>query len=333
MDMNRIFLSTNGERLARAECGSDGRWSVAFLLDGTRVNCLAADPLNRDVVYAGTQGQGVLRSDDRGSTWKPSGMHGQVVKAIAVSPAKPGLLVAGTRPPGVFVSRDGGLNWSEQLSFRKKRRWWWFSPAERPFTPYIQGIALSPTDPNVMIVGVELGGVLRSTDGGNTWQNHRKGAVLDCHSLRFHATNGDWVYEGGGSGAGAAFSRDAGNTWTQSRQGLDRHYGWAAAADPARPEVMYASVSPGPMKAHSSDNAQAYIFRSIGGSAWEKLSGGLPHPLNHMPYALLTDRDAPGHLYAGLSNGDVWHTKDYGDHWQQLALNMGNIWNSMVMLK
>ena len=115
------------------------------------------------------------------------------------------------------------------------------------------------------------------------------------------------------------------------RHGLDRHYGWAAAADPARPDIWYVSLSPGPMKAHSADNAQAYIFRSMGG-AWEKLTGGLPQPLDYMPYALLTDRETPGHLYAGLSNGDVWHTTDYGDHWQQLPVNMGTVWTAMIML-
>ncbi len=330
--MNRIFLSTNGSRLARAECQND-QWSVEFLLEGANVRCLAVDPHNQNIVYAGTQDKGVLRSNDRGKTWQPLGMEGHVVKAIAISPVEPGLIVVGTRPANVFISRDGGQSWIESVSFKKTRRFFWFSPAEKPFTAYVQGIALSPTNPSMMVVGVELGSVVRSMDGGRTWQNHRRGALRDCHSLKFHATNGDWVYEGGGTGAGAAFSRDAGNTWTQSRQGLDRHYGWAAAADPARPEVMYVSLSPGPMKAHSTDNAQAYIFRSIGGSRWETLSGGLPQPFNHMPYALLTDSDMPGHLYAGLSSGDVWHTADYGDHWQQLPLNLGAIWTSMVMLK
>lgn len=329
--MNRILISTNGSRLARAECHSD-QWSVEFLLEGANVRCLAVDPDNQNIVYAGTQDKGVLRSNDRGKTWQPLGMEGHVVKAIAISPAKPGLIVVGIRPARVFISRDGGQSWMESMSFRKKRRLFWFSPAEKPFTAYVQGIALSPANPNMMVVGVELGSVVRSTDGGKTWQDHRKGALRDCHSVKFHAVNGDWVYEGGGTGAGAAFSRDAGNTWTQSRQGLDRHYGWAAAADPVRPEVMYVSLSPGPMKAHSTDNAQAYIFRSIGGSIWEKLSGGLPQPLNHMPYALLTDPDAPGHLYAGLSNGDVWHTADYGDHWWQLPVNLGPIWTAMIML-
>ncbi len=329
--MNRIFISTNGSRLARAECQND-QWSVEVLIEGANVRCLAGDPHNPNIVYAGTQDKGVLRSNDRGKTWQPLGMESHVVKAIAISPAKPGLIVVGTRPASVFISRDGGQSWIESVSYEKTRRFFWFSPAEKPFTAYVQGIALSPIDPNVMVVGVELGAVVRSTDGGKTWESHRNGALRDCHSIRFHATNGDWVYEGGGTGAGAAFSRDAGNTWTQSKQGLDRHYGWAAAADPARPEVMYASLSPGPMKAHSSDNAQAYIFRSIGGSRWEKLSGGLPQPLNHMPYALLTDSDTPGHLYAGLSSGDIWHTADYGDHWQQLPLNLGSIFTAMIML-
>ncbi|MBW4438439.1 MAG: hypothetical protein KME04_14965 [Pleurocapsa minor GSE-CHR-MK-17-07R] len=328
--MNRIFLSTNGSRLARAECAENGRWAVELVLDGVAVRCMAADPHNPNKVFAGTQGSGVLRSEDRGKTWQPSGMQGQTVKSIAVSPAEPGLIVAGTKPPGVFVSRDGGHTWSELESFRRMRRWFWRSPAEKPFTAYVQAIALSPTDSNVIVAGIEAGAVVRSTDGGKTWQPHRDGALRDCHSITFHASNGDWVYEGGGTGAGAAFSRDAGNTWTQTRQGLDRHYGWAAAADPARPEVMYVSVSPGPMKAHSAGNAHAYIFRSTG-DAWEKLGGGLPQPLNDMPYALLTDHEAPGHVYAGLSNGDVWHSADYGDYWQQLPVNVGTVWTAMIM--
>ena len=330
--MNRTFISISGSRLARAECRDD-QWSVELLLEGANVRCLAVDPHNPNMVYAGTQGSGVIRSIDKGKTWRPSGMEGHVIKAIALSPAEPGLIVVGTRPASIFISRDGGQHWMEAVSFKKTRRWFWFSPAEKPFTAYVQGIALSPTNPNVMVVGVEFGSVVRSTDGGKTWQDHRNGALRDCHSITFHATNGDWVYEGGGTGAGAAFSRDAGNTWTQSRRGLDRHYGWATAADPTRPEVMYVSLSPGPMKAHSLDNAQAYIFRSMGDGTWERLSGGLPQPLTHMPYALLTDPDASGHLYAGLSNGDIWHTADYGDHWQQLPLNLGTIWTNMVMLK
>ena len=51
---------------------------------------------------------------------------------------------------------------------------------------------------------------------------------------------------------------------------------------------------------------------------WEGLAGGLPRPLAALPYALLTDQAAPGHLYAGLGNGDAWHSDDYGDAWRRL---------------
>ncbi len=129
-----------------------------------------------------------------------------------------------------------------------------------------------------------------------------------------------------------AVSRDAGANWKQPRDGLDRHYGWAVAADPVHPEVWYASLAPSPFKAHSENNAQASIVRSIGGAPWQALTGGLPQPLNHMPYALLTDPAAPGHVYAGLSNGEVWHATDHGDTWQQLPLNLGSIHRTLLLL-
>lgn len=320
----KTLIATTGRGLACAERQAGCNWSVEFPLAGQDVRCLAAAPLNPDVVYAGTQGQGVLRSEDRGHTWQPAGLAGQTVKALTVSPLESGTVYAGTRPAWMYRSDDGGQTWRELDGFRRiPWRRLWFSPAEPPFTAYVQAIALSPADPNVIVVGIEAGAVVRSEDGGRTWSGHRKGALRDCHSLAFHATHGDWVYQAGGSGGGAAVSRDAGQTWRQPKAGLDRHYGWAVAADPARPEVWYVSVSPGPGKAHSMGNAQAYTFHSAGGAAWQKLGGGLPQPLDHMPYALLTDPAAPGHVYAGLSNGDVWHSADQRRHLAQAALQPG----------
>lgn len=84
---------------------------------------------------------------------------------------------------------------------------------------------------------------------------------------------------------------------------------------------------------HWDGHAHAAIFRSTQNGWWQRLARGLPQPLDYMPYALLTDPAAPGHLYAGLSNDDVWHTADYGDSWQQLPLNLGRIARSMIMLE
>jgi photosystem II stability/assembly factor-like uncharacterized protein len=348
---SKTFLATTGNGLARASNGN-GQWSVEFLLANEDVGCLAADPLNPNVAYAGTRGNGVLRSDDGGQTWAAAGLAGRIVKALAVSKIEPGTLYAGTKPPALFISRDRGGTWQEIEPFQKARSWWWRSPAEPDLGAYLQAIALSPTDPKVIVVGIEAGAVVRTEDGGQSWEGHRPGALRDCHSLTFHATNGDWMYEAGGTGAGAAFSHDGGKTWRQPREGLDRHYGWACAADPAHPEVWYVSASPMFAKsqffvpaAHVDGEANAYIFRSAGGAAWQKLAvgnpeprsvskggGGLPQPLNYMAYALLTDPAAPGHLYAGLSNGDVWHSTDHGDTWTQMPFNLKGIHRTLIML-
>jgi photosystem II stability/assembly factor-like uncharacterized protein len=319
----RVFLATMRKGVTRATPAFGGGWSVELLLAERDVCCLVSDPLHPAVAYVGTQGDGVLRSSDGGKTWLPAGLAGRIVKSLAVSRIEPGLVYAGTKPARIFVSRDGGETWAELEALRRLfSRRFWFSPAEKPFTAYVQALALSPGEPGVVLAGIEAGAVVRSRDGGQTWSGHRRGALRDCHTLTFHPTNACWAYEGGGTGAGVSVSRDGGETWTQPCAGLDRHYGWAVAADCAHPEVWYASLSPSPMRAHGGRNAQAYIFRAAGGADWQKLAGGLPQPLDGMPYVLLTDPVVSGQVYAGLSNGEVWHSGDYGDTWRKLPLNL-----------
>jgi len=90
MDAN-TFMALTGKHLARASRDPVGDWSVEFLLADRDLRCLAADPLNPNVLYAGTQGEGVLRSDDGGRSWQPAGLAGRSVKALAVSRAGHGL--------------------------------------------------------------------------------------------------------------------------------------------------------------------------------------------------------------------------------------------------
>lgn len=336
MHKDLVFLATTGKALARAE-KLNGNWQVKTYLQGAQLTCLAADPLNAQRVYAGTHGDGVLVSEDGGKSWASAGLEGIPVRSLAISRHSPGTIYAGCKPVSLYVSRNGGESWEELEGMRRARRWWWFSPAEPPdWSPYVMALTISPTDPDVIMAGIELGGVLRSVDGGRTWSNHRRGAVRDSHSLKFHPRDSDWVYEGGGGGA--ALSQDGGVTWRKPKAGLKKRYGWMVAADPERPEVWYVSASGNPNllrgefepPAHVDGKANASIYRSVGGAAWEKLSGGLPEPLDYMAYALITDPTASGHLYAGLSNGDVWFTQDYGDSWAQLPFNLGGIQRVMI---
>jgi hypothetical protein len=327
------FISTLRPGIARAERNGNGTWKVETLLPDVDVRCLTVDPHHPDTVWAGTQGAGLLRSPDRGRTWEPAGLDGQIVKSLAFSPSEPGRMVAGLKPPLVMASTDGGATWEELTAFRKiPSRPFWRSPAEPPGVAYVQSLAISADDPNIILAGIEVGAVVRSLDGGQTWEGHRRGAVRDCHTLIFHAADSCCAFMAGGSGLGAALSRDSGETWSHLR-GLDRHYGWAVATDPADSAIWYVSASPGPRRAHSEKGiADAYIYRADG-KKWKKLGGGLPQPLNWMPYALLTDPASPGHVCAGLKNGEVWHSDDCGDSWEKLPFNLGRIEQALAMLR
>ncbi len=327
----RIFLACADRGLARAQHNPGGAWSVEHLSTEKRFTCLASDPTNPATILAGTH-EGVFRSDDTGLNWRPSGMQGHIVKSLAISPHDSRTILAGTKPALVYRSDDGGDSWHELEGFRRiPNRWWWFSPADPPdWRPYVISVAISPTDPDVVLAGVEFGAVVRSEDGGLTWSRHLRRALRDCHSLKFHARDGRWAYQAGGTGGGAAFSQDGGQTWQKARHGLAKNYGIVCAADPARPEIWYICVAPSPFNAFG-DHPQIYLYRMDGSAGWIPI-GWQDHPLSETPTALVTVLDAPGHLYAGLSNGDIWHTADRGDSWEKLPFNMGGIWFSMLIL-
>jgi photosystem II stability/assembly factor-like uncharacterized protein len=326
-----VFIGVAESGILRASLKA-GSSTVETLLPGTIVNCLAADPLDGERVYAGAQDLGVLRSDDGGRNWRQVGLKGRTVTALAASPRQREVVYAGVRPSALFVSADGGAHWEELLAFRRIRgRRFWFSPASRPYTAYVQGLALSPADPDRIVLGIEFGATVVSSDGGRSWSSHRRGSLRDCHGLCCHAIDGNWVYEAGGTGGGAAFSRDGGLTWTQAGEGLDQHYGWAVAADAIDPTTWYVSAAPGPSQAHGGRSAQAGIFRRDG-NHWRRLGGGLPQPLAHMPYALITDPGAGGSVYAGLANGEIWHSSDRGESWRQLPVRLGTLRRVLIML-
>ncbi len=206
----------------------------------------------------------------------------------------------------------------EALLELPSRSTWSFPP--RPWTSHVRWIAPSPHDGDLLLVGIELGGLMRSNDGGATWEDHRPGAQRDVHSIAWHPRAPDRAYEAGGGGA--AFSEDAGESWQPADEGRDRHYTWSVAVDPDDPELWYVSASTGPFAAHGRGEPQARIYRRTAGEQWRELAGGLPDPLPAMPYALVA---ADGRLFAGLADGQIWESGDRGDRWRVAATEGGSI--------
>jgi photosystem II stability/assembly factor-like uncharacterized protein len=278
---------------------------------------VARDPRQPDFLIGGARGGGVWRSADAGESWKQVDFPEADVFSVSVSPAD-GALYAGCEPSMLFVSRNGGESWRELERLRAipSAPTWSFPP--RPWTSHVRWIAPSPHDAGLLLVGIELGGVMRSEDGGETWSDHRPGAQLDCHSLAWHPTVEGRAYEA--AGGGAAWSSDGGATWAAADEGRDRHYTWSVAVDPDDPDRWFVSASTGPFAAHGRGSAQAVVYRWEGDGPWETLDGGLGHPLDAMPYAFAF---ADGQLVMGLSDGTVYTSADRGETWEQAAFEGG----------
>ena len=311
--MRRLWATT-GDAAARLDEDGDG-FRVELLLSGMQAQCLAADSSDPDTVYVGLRESGLRKTTDAGASWSDCGLPEPTVFSVAVSPAD-GAVYAGTEPSRLFRSDDGGETWVELESLLElpSRPTWSFPP--RPWTSHVRWISPSPHDAELLLVGIELGGLMRSTDRGETWDDHRPGAQRDVHSLAWHPHVKGRAYEAGGGGS--AWSDDAGDTWHPADDGRDRNYTWSVAVDPDDPERWYVSASTGPYAAHGGRDPQALIFRRVGDASWEQLGGGLPEPLPAMPYALAAASDS---VFAGLADGSLWQSRDRGDTWHECALS------------
>jgi photosystem II stability/assembly factor-like uncharacterized protein len=307
----RLYAST-GDGIARLD-ESNGAWKVSLSLQGSGAQCLAVDPRDPEVVYAGLRERGLRRTSDGGRSWVDCELPAPGVFSVAVSAAD-GAVYAGTEPSALFRSDDGGESWRELTALLElpSRPTWSFPP--RPWTSHVRWIAPSPHDGDLLLVGIELGGLMRSIDGGATWQDHRPGAQRDVHSLAWHPRVEGRAYEAGGGGA--AWSEDGGETWQPADAGRDRNYTWAVAVEPDDADAWYVSASTGPFAAHGGGDPEGRIYAWREGE-WRALAGGLPEPLPAMPYALVATE---GRLFAGLADGQLWESTDGGEGWHACAL-------------
>ena len=325
--MTDLFIAT-GNSFARISKNSAG-WRLEKALRGKGVQNIAVDPGNSDILYVGTSGNGLWNSRDRGRTWENVDFPEPNVYSVAVSAAD-GTVYAGTEPSKLFKSVGGAQAWEELSALRSipSAPTWSFPP--RPWTSHVRTIAPNPKDPQLLLVGIELGGVMYSRDGGETWEDHRPGAVKDAHELTWHPTDSNRAYEVGGGGA--AWSLDGGKIWKSSNRGRDRHYVWALAVDPADPDTWFISATYHPGLAHSgtfqgNHAADAHVYRWQGEGPWEALVG-LSESSRVMPYALSISN---GRLFAGMADGSLHFSDDRGDTWNALQTS-GDPINSIAAL-
>jgi photosystem II stability/assembly factor-like uncharacterized protein len=327
-ERTRIFVVT-GDEVVRFTLTGTRATDAESVLGVAAPSRIAVDPHDPNRVYVGTSDDGLYATDDGGASWRESwaGVADRRVMSVAVSRshqvAGVSVVYAGTEPSNLYRSEDGGKTWQLLPELRRlpSEPRWSFPP--RPWTHHVSTIALHPTDPDSLLVGIELGGVMRSLDGGRTWIDHNPQAHSDAHQLITHSLAPERVYEV--AGQGIAVSPDRGQSWRRLDDGLDRHYAWATAADPADPDLWYVSVSRSPYAAHGRGDGQAHLLRSRG-NGWDAIDHwGDKAALRRMPYALAALPEQPDRLLVGLRGGSMLVTGDAGETWSRLEAGLPDV--------
>jgi photosystem II stability/assembly factor-like uncharacterized protein len=263
-------------------------------------------------VLVGTGEQSLFVSDDGGARWRAAELPEPHVFSVAFDGDS---AYAGTEPSHLFMAREGQA-WSELQALQDipSREHWSFPP--RPWTHHVRWIAPDPHRSQRLLVGIELGGLMYSDDGGESFEDHRPGAKRDTHALAWHPRVEGRAYQAAGDGA--AFSTDGGQTWQVADAGRDLRYCWALAVDPDDPDRWYVSAASGPRAAHSAEQARGRLY-GWEGEAWSVLGV----PADSMVYALLA-LDG-GELVAGLADGRILHSSDRGSTWSETGVRTGSI--------
>ena len=201
-------------------------------------------------------------------------------------------------------------------------------------------VAGVPGQPNLFYFGATGGGVWKTENGGETYENISDGFFGgSIGSIAVANDDPNVIYVGGGevtirgnvsSGYGIYKSVDAGKTWSFFGLPNSRHIP-RIVIDPNNNDVVYAAVL-GNIYKPTSDRG---IYKSIdGGLNWKKvlyandLSGA---------FELVIDPNNPRILYAStwrvqrtpynLSSGgegsDLWKSVDSGETWKKVSKNNG----------
>ncbi|WP_420799334.1 WD40/YVTN/BNR-like repeat-containing protein [Ktedonospora formicarum] len=318
------------------------QWQAHSHLEGLQTTCLAVDLFHPERVYCGTFGRGLWRSEDAGHSWQPIGDIGEAMKpykgdgiyqpyitALAVSSTEQsngyGVVYAGTEPSTLFRSEDGGSTWQELEKLRAlpSSSSWSFPP--RPHTSHVRWITPDPNMPGRLFVAIEAGALVRSLDGGQTWEDRVSDAPFDTHTLIMHPQAPERLYSSAGDGfsihgRGYSESFDGGQTWQRPDEGLEHHYLWGLAVDPVNPDIIVASASPSPYAAHHHrEDAQSAIYLKQAGKPWQRVTAGLPDFQGTVIPVLGSHAEEPGVFYA-LCNHGVYRSSDAGLHWRLLPL-------------
>lgn len=315
--------------------------------------------MSQPVLYVGTVGEGLWRSNDGGASWERAaqGMFVECdVRALAIDPRRSNVLYAGTNE-GVYRTQDMGDHWTR---------------LDGPLNQLVTwSLVLLPQQTDTLLAGTRPAGIFRSTDGGGTWQQADARPAQECPGIVFNRVTtlrADPIEQdrlwAGVEIDGVWTSRDGGKSWQRVGQGLSSAdiHGLVIVPQEGR-RTMLATTNNDLNISH--DDGQTWQPQKVGrqfghdycrglaqrpdrpevlflgngdgppgsvGAAWRSLDGGqtwhklaLPGVPNSTIWDFAFSASSPDNVYAYSVSGEVYHSSDGGDRWSKLPREFGEI--------
>lgn len=243
---------------------------------------------------------------------------------------QPNRLYIGTEPGGVFVTDDGGESFElmEGLWQHESRAKNWFGGGRDQAGAC--SIVVDPRDSNHLFVGVSVGGVYESRDGGKTWNGRNKGLLAeylpdphaeyghDPHCLIAAPSNPDVLWQQ--NHCGVFRSADAGKSWENvSQHDQSIKFGFPIVVDAQNSDTAWVVPAVSDEKRMAIDGALFVARTEDGGQTWTELRNGLPQERCYdvvFRHALDIDGDR---LVFGSTSGNLFLSNDRGNSWESLS--------------
>jgi photosystem II stability/assembly factor-like uncharacterized protein len=302
----------------------DDRWELLTrgLPEAPAIRAIVTRPDDADTVYVGTQ-HGPYRSTDHGEHWDKLDVpdHGSPVWSLAFDPHDGKRLYAGYENCEIFRSDDGGEHW-QQLPVTVRFPEVTVAPGANPAKRVLK-LAVNPANPAEVYGAIEVGGVIRSLDGGEHWENMSHGQYVNDDTVDMHGVLvGRWrpgtVFAIGR--AGLFSSTDQGGHWASARLEPLNPKGHTYCRDirevPGDPKTIWVAAGAG----FQSD--VGVLFRSKdGGSSWSRVDMGVK-PRTTM-FTIAFDERQPKRMHCATSGGEVFASQDGGESWVERPLPAG----------
>jgi photosystem II stability/assembly factor-like uncharacterized protein len=309
----------------------------------------------------GHLGPTVLHSDNGGRSWKEARTppafrkEGEGVAARAVErnfwltpghAQERGTWYLGTAPAGLFRSEDHGDSWTPVAGFNDHPlRPQWAPGNATPDGEFLHSILVDPRDARHLYLGISVGGVFESHDGGQNWAPLNAGCAADFmpdpnapfghdpHCVVMHPRQPDRLYQQNHCGI-YRLDRPA-TQWLRIGNNMPKNIG-----DIGFPIVLHADdpdtawvfpmdgTSVWPRTAVGGKPA-VYVTRNAGKS-WKRLDQGLPRAqawFTVLRQAMCSDHAARTGLYFGTTAGEVWASTDEGARWRCIARHLPEIYS------